>query len=265
MPIGAQDIVPLSGNLAKKVAALKIKKYRDIHRAFLAEGVRLCEEALKTNTKILDVIVTRESLEQNRISALVQKAHETGLSIHLATSNQLVNISDEKTPQGVAFVIQKPDATFVKTAFSRLLVACENIQDPGNLGAIFRTAVWFGIKSIILSEGCVDPYNSKVVRGSMGAIFRLDIFAKENLTKTIQKLRKNGYRAIGTVVGAENPIHNVISTDKDILIVGNEANGLSRELLECVDVPLSIPGQGEIESLNVAIATAICLYHFSHH
>ncbi|MBN1560049.1 RNA methyltransferase [candidate division KSB1 bacterium] len=258
-------IEPLSENLLKKCAALKQKKYRDLENAYIAEGVRLCEEAIAAGAPIRHVIVTEEAEQQERTLHLLQILQRAGLAIHRATPRQLKALSDEKTPQGLLFIVEKPIGVAMNHVTGKLIMACENIQDPGNLGSILRTAEWFGVQDILLSDGCVDPYNAKVVRGSMGAIFRLNIYSKIDLVKIIAQMRQNGYRAIGTAVQTGLSISAVRPAGKDILIVGNEANGISAELLQCVDLSVSIPGQGCGESLNAAIAAAICLYHFSQH
>ncbi|RQW04935.1 RNA methyltransferase [candidate division KSB1 bacterium] len=262
MPGSPAKTIGLSDHLAAKCAALKQRKYRDLENAFLAQGVRLCEEAFASNAKIRHVIVTQEARQQDRVSQLLGKMQDAGLVIRQATPRQLKAISDEKNPHGLLLVIEKPALRMMELT-SKLVVACENIQDPGNLGTLLRTAGWFGVKDILLSGGCVDPYNGKVVRGSMGAIFRSHIFFNIDLCSAILRLRQDGYRAIGTMANAGIPIGDASPSGKDILIVGNEANGLSPELQRSVQLSVRIPGQGDGESLNVAVAAAICLYHFT--
>lgn len=256
------DYPRLSENHAKKFRALKQKKYRDKEQTFLAEGLRLCEEAVSANLNTLQTIITKEALEQPRIEALIRNVHAAGMSVLLADSRLFNSISDEKSPQGILCVVEKKAVLSISDISTRLILACDNVQDPGNLGTIFRSAEWFGVTDILLSPGCVDPYNSKVVRGSMGAIFRLNIFENVNFASTLSDFKLKGYRTIGALLNAPTYLADV-QPNKDILLIGNEANGLSPDVIPLIDEPITIPGAGRGESLNAAIAASICLYHFS--
>lgn len=259
----SKTLQPLSESRLKKWCALQQKKYRDLEKTFLAEGVRLCEEALAGDLAVLEVIVTESALHHTRILSLVQAAAEAGLPICLATPRQFTKLSEEKVPQGIVFVMRKKQWCTASHTFGRLVLACDQLRDPGNLGTILRTAVWFGVKEILLSTGCVDAYNPKVVRSAMGAHFRAVIFDRIDFVELLPKLKKSGYRVLGAAATAHQPLRNVPSTGKDILLVGSEAHGLSSALSASIDAFVAIPGQAGGESLNAAIATAILLYHFS--
>lgn len=262
MSIDINDVPRLSENHAKKLRALKQKKYRDIEKTFLAEGLRLCEEAFSASAQINQVVITSEALQQPRIADLIQKSLGFTIPVFIASDRLFKSLSDEKSPQGILLALAKKSPPAIESMSTRLVLACDNVQDPGNLGTILRSAEWFGVRDILLSAGCVDPYNPKVVRGSMGAIFRLNIFEQVNLLHALPALKMDGYRLIGTALNAAAKLADV-PPQKDIVLIGNEANGLSPDVLKLVDVPVSIPGAGHGESLNVAAAAAICLYHFS--
>ncbi|MBN1481179.1 RNA methyltransferase [candidate division KSB1 bacterium] len=247
----------------KKRCALQQKKYRDLEKTFLAEGLRLCEDALSGDMSVQEVIVTESALCDERVLALVQAADKTGLPIYLASQRQFNKLSEEKSPQGVVFVMQKRQRSISQHTFGHLILACDHIQDPGNLGTILRTAEWFGVKEVLLSSGCVDVYNPKVVRSAMGALFRVRIFDHTDFMHVLPQFKKTGYRLVGATADAPRDLSEIQSTIKDVLLVGNEAHGLSLALSPYIDLFVSIPGRARGESLNVASATAILLYHFS--
>ncbi len=262
MPEHRYAYPPLSENQAKKLRALKQKKYRDVEKTFLAEGLRLCEDAVSAGADIAQAVFTQDALQHSRAAALAQKIQELKIPLALSSARQFKSLSDEQSPQGVLCAVHKTKPVSIEYMSSHLILACENIQDPGNLGAIFRSADWFGVKNILLSPGCVDAYNPKVVRGSMGAIFRLNIVEQAALPQILPAFKEKGWRIIGAVLDAPKSLKDV-PPQNDIILIGNEANGLSEDVTALIDEPISIPGSGGGESLNAAMAASICLYHFS--
>ncbi len=256
------DLPPLSENHAKRLRVLKQKKHRDHEQTFLVEGLRLCEEAVSAGTDIFQAVFTREALDQPRIAELLHKIVAQQIPTFLASPRLFNSLSDEPSPQGILFAMKKKAVLSVDNMSDRLVLACENVQDPGNLGTIFRTAEWFGVHTIFLSPGCVEAHNPKVVRGSMGAIFRLNIIERVDLNETLPQLKMKGYRLIGTTLDASTRLAD-IQPGTDVLLIGNEANGLSAAVLPLVDERVTIPGAGGGDSLNAAIAASICLYHLS--
>jgi TrmH family RNA methyltransferase len=262
MPEPHFDCPPCSENLAKKLRALKQKKYRDIEKTFLVEGLRLNEEAVAAGADIVHVVVTKEALEQPRVAALIRTMQSKNSPVFIAPQRLFQSLSDEISPQGLLCAVRKTKPKSAEHISASLILACDNIQDPGNLGTIFRSAEWFGVTDILLSPGCVDPYNPKVVRGSMGAVFRLSIFEQIDLVQSLPMFKERGYRIVGTVLDAPKKL-NELRPQKDILLIGNEANGLSTHVASLIDEAITIPGAGNGESLNAAIAASICLYHLS--
>ena len=262
MPEHQNDFPPLSENLAKKLRALKQKKYRDLEKTFLAEGLRLNEEAVAAGADIVHAVVTKEAVEHPRMAELIRAIQGKNSPVFIASQRLFQSLSDEKSPQGLLCAVRKTRPQSPEHISAALVLACENIQDPGNLGAIFRSAEWFGVTDILLSPGCVDPYNPKAVRASMGAIFRLTVFERTDLVQSLPMFKERGYRIVGTVLNAPKKLNEVLP-NKDVLLIGNEANGLSPNVTALIDAPVTIPGAGNGESLNAAIAASICLYHFS--
>jgi TrmH family RNA methyltransferase len=145
---------------------------------------------------------------------------------------------------------------------SNLIVALDNISDPGNAGTIIRNCDWFGIKELILGENCVELYNPKVLRASMGSVFHLEISETQNLIDTLKKLKEKGYSIICTDMKGENVFKYYLG-EKSIIIFSNEAAGPSQEILNLADKKITIPQIGNAESLNVASASAVILAEFT--
>jgi RNA methyltransferase, TrmH family len=252
---------PLTEKELKTARSLREKKYRDAAGAFLIEGARLCEEALSTGQRLRQIIVTAAAMTNGRIAELVDVCAAKNLFVSLAESAKFKSLSDEKTPSGIAIIVEKRKAE-PSTTDAPLILAIDALQDPGNLGTILRTADWFGVERVLLGEGCVDLYNPKVVRATMGAVFRLKIEENVALTHRLAVLSHQGYRLIATSSSAELAISE-IEPGRDVLIIGSEAHGVHQELLRRADVTFAIPKRGSGDSLNAAVAASICLYHFT--
>ncbi len=252
----SNSLIPLSEAALKRIRALTIKKYRDQEKQFLAEGLRLCEEA-KHAADVAAAVVSTGSLEQSRVAELL---NDLSAPVYQATEKQFAQLSETQHSQGVLFVVHKPKSRPVGD--EPLLLALDALQDPGNVGTLLRTADWFGIQTILIAKGTVDVYNSKVVRGSMGAVFRLNIIVAENLVEDLIGFQQKGYRLIGADLNGDVTLHNIIPK-RDVLIVGNEANGLNPKFLDMLDSNVKIPQPGRGESLNAAVAGSIFMYELT--
>ncbi len=259
------DWLPLSPNHAKYLRSLLHKKYRDSEQKYLVEGVRLCREALAAANLVREFIISRDKLNQELPSRLSEKAQSLGIPIFVAEEREFLSIADTESPQGVACVMQKfpvpAQDKFTKERY--LLVGLQAIRDPGNLGTIVRTADWFGIDGLLLSSDTVDLYNPKVVRASMGSIFRLRFREKVDFAKVLPELRNAGFIIIATVGDGGVPLKNLKRKGRQLLLIGNEANGLDSASVELADMKVTIPRIGAGESLNAAIAAGIIFYHLS--
>lgn len=143
-----------------------------------------------------------------------------------------------------------------------VIVALDDIQDPGNLGTILRTVDSCGLKQILVSKGTVDSHNPKVVRSTMGAIFRVKVIECENLIKSIKEIKKHHFQLQVTSLDADKTIYDV-NYKKKIIVIGNEANGVSQEIQYMADEKIKIPMLGKTESLNASVATGIVLYEYT--
>ncbi|NOY59473.1 MAG: RNA methyltransferase [Calditrichaeota bacterium] len=253
---------PLSSNHLKKLRGLKQKKHRDKENLFLAEGVRLCEEALKSQAQIVEVVFCPVPAAGERMQKILQRAHVDNIPVYHAGEKEFHSLSETESPQGIVFLVHHPTWNFDSITERRksLLLALDAIQDPGNLGTILRTAEWFGVDGVLLGKGCVDLYNSKVVRSSMGAIFHIPTFENITLDNVLPELKEKAYRTIGTRAERGSERQSGQSSDKKIILMGNEANGLTANVAAHVDDWITISGKGKSESLNVAVAAGIILY-----
>ena len=225
----------------------KSKSYREEHEQFLCEGKKMLEEALRCGI-VIDIVLTTENLEYSFAeNTYVYSTHDIIID----------SISPLKTPQSVLFVCHIPQQTECDL-YSGTHFLLDNIQDPGNVGTIIRSALAFGVKSIILTGGCADIYNPKTLRASMGATFKQHIISK-NINE-MTELKKNGVRLIGT--SSDNTSINISKTDfsNSIIILGNEGQGISKQLLSLCDEIVTIPLSPDCESINVAVAASIIMW-----
>ncbi|MCD7032829.1 RNA methyltransferase [Metabacillus sp. GX 13764] len=235
----------------KQWKKLHTKKERDLTGTFLAEGYHLVEEALKDKDQIVELIISEAS-------EIPSSWNLDGISITMAPPEVLKAISDTETPQGAAAVCRRLEAKG-SDSWSRVLMI-DSLQDPGNLGTLIRTADAAGIDGIVLGEGTVDLYNSKVIRSSQGSIFHLPA-VKGEIGEWAGKLKERGVSVYGTSLAGGFDYKTVQSGGSFALLIGNEGSGVSEELLGLTDQNLYIPIHGQAESLNAAIAAGILLYH----
>ena len=227
----------------KELKKLNQKKYRDKTNLFLVEGEHLLLEAYKTGY-LKEALI----LEGNRVNF--------DIPVNYMTSNVEKNISALDTPTGMIGICKKKIS---KNISGNKLLILDDVQDPGNLGTIIRSAVAFDIDTIILSEKCADAYSSKVVRASQGMLFYINISVK-NLEEFIPELKDLGYQILGTKVTLGNELKTLEKKQKFAIIMGNEGNGVKKELLDMCDEYIYIKMNEFCESLNVAVATSIILY-----
>ena len=219
---------------------LKSAKFRRESSAFVCEGKRLCEDALFSGCEIISLIVSYTALD--KYSDLTEKISQKSEEAIVLPDSLYAKISDTKTPQGILCVIKTLDnpSLFDKIKCNGKFLALDNIQDPVNLGTILRTAEAFGIDGIILSSDCCDIYSPKVVRGSMGAVFRLSY----------------------TIVDSGNAekLTDISFDGSCVVCIGNEGNGLRRSVIGACGKAFTIPMNGRAESLNAAIASSVIMW-----
>ena len=176
-------------------------------------------------------------------------------------------LSDEKSPSGILFTVSLLQNTYDKMLANpeTAIVYLEKISDPGNLGTLVRTAAWFGITSILLSPDCVDPYNPKTVRSSTGAIFICDMYRDIPFERVYADFKKRKYQFIATSPSNGIPLEHWRIPQRSLLFFGQEADGLSPNIVQKADILLSIEGSGNIESLNVSVSAGIIMHYLNKH
>ena len=252
--------LPLSKNHLRWIRKLHQKKCRSEERVFIAEGIHSLKEAAATGSyPIKEIVIDRG------ISEILRNILPDDIPIYECSEREMKSISTEETPQGVLAVCHQREVTFedLSAHSSDLLLYLDRIADPGNLGTIIRTAAWFNVDKILLSPLCVDPFNTKVIRASAGSIFRMGILQSIEPELLSRFAEKNNYRTIAAVPEGGTPVHQWKRSKKDIILLGQEAGGLSRDIIKYADESISIPGKGRVESLNLAVAAAIILYELS--
>ncbi|MDP4230003.1 MAG: RNA methyltransferase [Bacteroidota bacterium] len=226
--------------------------------SFVIEGPHLLERAFESAAdRIKEVVFTEEALLSN--SALAKRAQRKGISIFRATPKLAEKISDTKTPQGVFAVISMPSQTDALPD-KGVVIALDDVQDPGNVGTIIRTASWFGASRILLSTGCADPYSPKVLRATQGEIFGVAVGNRGDLRQNIVFLQKRGFQVVAATVEPSACLLYKMAFDQNVvLIFGSEASGISKPILGLADGQIVIPKYGLGESLNVATSAGIVL------
>ena len=257
-----QHFEVLTNVRAPKVARARrlLKRgFRESDGAFLAEGPQACREGALAG-KVTQLFLTQEALD--RYPEIVATVENSGAEITLCNSTVIEQFSSTVTPQGMTAVVrmwdQNPDAIFHASA--KLVVALTAVRDPGNAGSVIRVADAAGADGVIMSSDSVDLFNPKVVRSSVGSLFHLPIAIGQNLAETISTARSNGMQVLAADTGGVSLYGGVDLTKPTLWIFGNEAWGIPKEVLELVDHVVSIPIYGQAESLNLATASALCLY-----
>ena len=249
-------------------------------KAFVVEGIKLTDEALECG-KVVEIVCAKslydeiisDDLSGNRLLAENDKNITNYVkkesSLLVVSDTVFKSMSETKTPQGILAVVEMPDyglldKGFLEQAYTKngkiKLLVLEDTADPGNLGTIMRTAEAAGVTGVIMGKGTVDIFNPKVVRSTMGSIFRLPFAYVEDLKETIRELKKQGISFYATHLKGEKSYKDIKYSDRSAILVGNEARGLSNEVAELADNYVIIPMSGKVESLNAAVAAALMMY-----
>lgn len=244
----------------KKIKSLKEKKYRDIENCYIIEGIKLVKEAIAENAKIKQIVVCEDCINDGEIDT--DTLYEIAkFDVVYVTEKVFKTITDVKTPQGIIAVIEKNNINSKIDYSQDIIIALDGVQDPGNLGTILRTVDSANLKQIILSKESADSYNPKVVRSTMGAIFRVNIIEADSLKEMLQEAKKNNFKVMVTSLDTKNSIYDV-DYSKKVIVIGNEANGVSKEVQAIADEKVKIPMLGKTESLNASVAAGIMIYEY---
>lgn len=291
-------ITSTSNQTIKEVVQFRKKsKARSQAGVFLVEGVRMIQEAPRDRLVKLYVterfyrkykeelgIITSEESQGKENRWKTADIAGGALRAELVSDHVFEYMSDTKTPQGVLGIVKQKkyglEEMFggsVQASGSRRsdmktegisrqaphLIVLDNLQDPGNLGTIFRTAEAAGVTGIVMSKDCVDIYNPKTIRSTMGAIYRMPFLYAEDLKETVETLKEYGLRVYAAHLDGKNAYDQEDYRGGTAFLIGNEGNGLRREIADCADTWIRIPMAGQAESLNAAVAAAVFMFEAS--
>lgn len=240
------------------------KKQRDAAGKFAAEGVRLTLEAFQNGVRIEKVFFTAGA--EKRYGEKLFELLNSGIPASLITEELSSRMSDTDSPQGVFAICKKLDKSFGtdKIEHNSVYAALSDLQDPGNMGTIIRTAEALGVRGIIASEGCCDLYNPKVLRATMGAAFRMPYCVVPELGTILRELSGRGILSYAAVLDeAAEPLTEIDFSGGGIAVIGNEGNGLKQEVSAACDRRITIRMKGKAESLNAAMAAGIILWEMT--
>jgi RNA methyltransferase, TrmH family len=247
----------ISKNQVKLIRSLNVKKFREREALFIAEGEKIVNELFDSSFRIHSVYFTPEWKDGIREHRDLKKLHEI-------SEPDLKKISLLENPNKVLAIVHIPEMEInlkkIKEGFTLML---DDIQDPGNLGTIIRTADWFGIKNIICSKNTVDAFNPKVVQSSMGSLFRINFFYDDLRNVLTQIKNECQIPVYGALLTGENILNKKLNP-QSVLLIGNESKGISGNLSNFIDEGITIPkpGSSAAESLNAAVAASILCYEF---
>ena len=239
-----KKIESLNNEYIKELAKLKNKKYRDLSKKFLVEGYHLVSEAKEY---LIEVLITNEADKVDGVNNI------------LVTKDIIKKISSTDSPQPIIGVCKYFDDKEINN--SKRILLLDNLQDPGNVGTLIRSALGFGVDTVVLSHGSVDIYNDKMIRATQGAIFKVDVLEKD-LVETIRELKNKNIKVFGTSLQNGKNLTSFEKENNYALVLGNEGNGVRSEILEMCDKNIFIEMNRELESLNVGIAGAIIMHYF---
>ncbi|WP_378955863.1 TrmH family RNA methyltransferase [Pelosinus sp. sgz500959] len=256
-------ITSLQNKFVKLAASLKQKKYRDELGLFVVEGVRLVEEAVQSDWLIETCIYTEETLEQERVQRIIADLQSKNCRMIQVASSIYEKVTDTKEPQGIMAIVKKNVHSLedrLEAKVKEFFIVLDEVQDPGNVGTMIRTAAAAGCTGVILTKGCADVFASKAVRGSMGSIFHVPIIEGLTRSEVISYLKEHDIEILATSLESSKVYFEIDFKQSLAIVFGNEGNGVSQEFIEKAQERLYIPLANHVESLNVAASAAVILY-----
>jgi len=247
-------IVSSSNSKIKLIRSLYSKKQRYKNKKYLVEGLQISKDYLKFS-KNIDFALVSEDFDK------VEELYNNGknLEVYSTTNDIFDKISDTKNNQGIILVVDFEDYSIEDILTKNAIIVIDGIQDPGNLGTIIRTSDAFNIGGVITLENTADLYNNKTVRSSMGSIARIPVISAEENKTIIAKLKENKYNLLASTPRYKTKISNINKICKNALFIGNEAKGISKNVLKECDDFVGIEMKGDVESLNAAVAAGILI------
>lgn len=250
-------ITSRDNKILKMVRSLLRKKGRGQTGLYFAEGKRLVDEAIRyIPHSIRHIIVSEEYVSEN--TEYLDGLASSNVLVYVTENKIFTELCDTQTPQGIMAVIEIPTEASADFSSLQYVLILDGVSEPGNLGTIIRTAEAAGIQHICLTNGCVDIYNPKTVRASMGSVFRMKFLHTDKTF--IEQLKSVGFTIVATALYNSIPIEEAKFSGKRAIVIGNEAKGVSKEVLGISDISVKIDMSGKVESLNAAVAAGITMY-----
>ena len=254
----ANEKIKLVTQLQSKASARRKQKM------FVVEGIRMYEEI--PASELVATYVSEKYYDETIKAGKLSKEAKANLSIrdyYIVADSVFKNMSDTVTPQGILAIVKQKEYSLediINNGKDKVFIVLESIQDPGNLGTIVRTAEGAGVAGIIMNKETVDIYNSKVIRSTMGSVYRVPFMVTENLSETIDELKKNKVTVFAAHLKGDEYYAQNLYEGSVAFLIGNEGNGLSDEIAKKADKYVKIPMDGMVESLNASVAAAILMY-----
>lgn len=264
-----ERITSKESRMLKLAQSLQKKKYRTIHASYLAEGLRTVNDMIPTG--LVSQIFINE-IASPEVQAVAETATTLGIAVYEVKADLFHLVENTVHGQGIiaivkkspldfnAFLASEREALHKGISVAPIYVVLDEVQDPGNLGTIIRTAVAAGVKAIFLTKGSVDPYNEKTVRSTMSAITKIPIFESITIDQIEELKAYLGVTIYGTALEEASSIYNTSYAMPAVLMLGNEGRGISPQWMDLADKKITIPMYGPIESLNLSVAAALCFY-----
>ena len=264
-----QQITSRDNPKIKEAAKLaKTPKYRREKGLITCEGKKLCTEMLMENLPICTVFFTDEAYNKEKV--LIHELAKQADEIYLVSSSVMEKISATKTPQGI-FAICKPSKKMQENSTLQAIktegryLCLQKIADPGNMGTMIRTAAALGLDGLIITRDCTDVYGEKVVRSAMGSVFKIPIITVDDMAQCVVYLKECRIHVFAAALREDSVLPTEIGKAQGgiAVMIGNEANGLTDEVIALADKTVMIPMQNEVESLNAAVAATICMWEMT--
>lgn len=237
----------------------KKRKQRDADGVFLVEGLRMFVEAPETQVQAVYVSESFYAKQNQKLNL-----EKWGRKLEIVSDSVFAHISDTKTPQGVLVVLEQReyDLGEIINPLGKIpfLMVLDNLQDPGNLGTILRAGEAAGVTGVIMSKDTVDVYNPKVIRSTMGSIYRMPFVYVEDLSSVVKALGEHGISTYAAHLKGQRSYEEEDYRKGCAFLIGNEGNGLSDEVAEAAEIYVKIPMCGEVESLNAAVASSVLMF-----
>lgn len=255
-----ETITSIKNDKIKELRKLYQKKYRKSKSQFILEGLRLIRGAYKSGADLEKIFLTKDYYENHKSESFIINNEN---KIVYVSDNLISEVADTDNPQEIIAVVNEPQTNLDEVLNKEYILVLDRIQDPGNMGTIFRTAAAAGFQSIIISKGSVDVFNLKVLRSSVGAIYSLPFVKDIELNELTESLKEQALTTYAADLNTDNYYNEISYGTPLALILGNEAGGIRSEILDLADEKIKIPLKSNIESLNAGVAAGVIMFEIA--